>query len=753
MPIITRKSHYNLHRGEWPRAALPGLWFNLNPFRDTRGLEGLSSSLRSDGQGILHGHNTAADSGYWAGCFFNHEVPLSPLFARDLAGRSIYLGYGPEVKDNDQWSTYRPTLNEDGSVPPEQFNPFIPLITFPRHCRDVAEMEGSELLEEVLFCHFRPLETAISNYIVPSGAGDEDEPIAPVYNGPNLYPYKLRLDTFYTDGYRLPQTQMLFARGPAQGINPAEAEKLGKRLLESWHSRETGTDYEAWFTEKNEGDFEEFFLKGCTLIPTFEAHNGYAVVGRDFNLQDYWPGRAVLGLHEVVEAKPDQAPAGTILQVIMPGYITARQVVKAQVVVSDGSGYVSGNASDPLPKVPNLNLPHSRTAANWRGCHLPTHPQHFEQPALWGWDPETGRFLQLTGPLWAPLYYFYACTDTLIDAYDFPPTEAWDEDAPDLIPVPTELKGRFWPIVPMQGFDTFNLDAFTLRREQGSKLRSMVVRQPTETATAGPAYHPLPMEFDFECEPFWSPELHPLNRQHGYIPEDLTDRIVAIISPKVDLTEYLDSIAGVGFFRGSWLKDPARMGKADPDALTTYPHLLRYLGSDIGPKEVMQVAATPILVDLGETLNKPALQWWVDDEGEELDTPEALDQLDSGLHDMLWDSREKGLELVRFRHMLYQTNLPLYILSYWFGSSPEIMQNLMDDWIRNTDPESAEAALQTQAASNAAAPEAEDLTDAEIAQLRAMEAMASARDLNRLTAEPAAGLPEEAASAGVLKTM
>lgn len=758
MAILTKITKYYPHRGEHARSGLPPAWFMQNPFADTRDLANLSSHLTLPEAGIVHGHHTMTDSNFWDGCFVAREVPISPLFARDLAGRAIYLGYGPEIKDNDEWEAYQVPPGADGKIPEDKFNPFIPFIVFPRHCRDMEQMEGAELLEEILFCHFRPLEMATGYHVVISGAGEDNEPLAPTYNGANLYPYKLRLDSFYPDGYRLPQTQMLFARGWTQGIDESRAEVLGQNLLKSWNEREPGTSYEDWFAAKGEEEFESLFQRGCTLIPTFEAHNGVAVVGRDFELQDYWPGRAVVGLHEVLEFRPDQAPRGTIIQVVAPGYITATRVVPAQVMVSDGSGYVSPNAADPLPLVPNLNLPHSRTVPNWRSCILPTHPQHFELPAIWGWEPESGKFLQISGPLWAPLYYFYSCTDRIIDAYDFP--EEWDSENPALTPVPPELKGRFWPIVPMPGFDTFNLEARDARREQGSKLRTILARVETPASTAGVAYHPLPMEFEFECEPFWFPELHPLNRQHGLVPEDLAERIAPVISPKVAPQEFIDSVTGTDMFRASWLKEPARMGLPHEDVLQCYPHLVRYLIEDLEIKEIMRLSAVPILSDLGETIKKPAVHWWADNDGTELDTPQALEQIAPGLHDALWDVRERGVELVKFRHMLYQTNLPLYILSYWYGASPELMQSMLENWITEADPEAAALLNASTAAQAAAVPTAagevmsdDDLSPEELAQLRAMQAMSNTRERNRLVADQASGMPEDTAPSRVIKTM
>jgi hypothetical protein len=757
MKIITKKSHYPVHMGVMPQVPMPPAWYAQNPFQDNAGVEGLSFYLEQPAAGITDGHNTMTDSGYYDGLFIDREVPISPLFARDLAGRVIYLGYGPEVKENAEWGAYQPPVDAEGKIAPEDFNPLLPFVCFPRHCRDTEGMAGAELLEggesAALFCKFRLLEMPTSFQVFPSGAGEDDEPLTSTYNAANLYPYKMRPDTFYPDGYRLPQTQMLFARGEAQGVNPLAAAQLGENLLQSWQEREVGTPYDKWFEAQGDEALASLFARGCTLIPTFEAFNGLAVVGRNFEMQDYWPGRAVQGLHEIITMRPDQAPRGTILQVLRPGYITATKVVQAQVIVSDGSGYVSPNAADPAPRVPNLNLPHSRQIANWRACHLPTHPLHFEAPALWGWEPETGKFLQISGPVWAPLYYYYACTDILIDAYEFP--ESWPEN-PALIPTPASLKGRFWPIVAMPGFDTFDIDARAARHTQGSRLRSILVREESPTPTVGPAYHPLPLEFEFECEPFWFPELHPLNRGHGLVPEELAERIVPVISPTITPQQFIESVKGVGLFRGTWLNDPNRMLEPSPDVLMCYPQLVRYLIPEMEIKDVTRLSPVPVLSDLGEMLKKPAVQWWADEDGTESNTVEAINIIAPGLHDALWDALEAGVELVRFRHMVYQTNLPLYMLSYWYGAAPQLMQTMMENWITTSEPESEAEGL-------AASPMAEadplselaeeELSPEEIAQLRAVQSMANARTRNRLVAEQAAGMPEEQGKRDLLKVM
>lgn len=735
--------------GSWPSVAFGAVDPFMPPERYAEA--NLSPSVVGVGGGLGQGHHVAIDNNFYSQLAIDRDVPLSPLFCRDLAGRVVYLGPGPEIKDNEEWADYR--LPE--GTPPEQQNPLIPFITFPRHCRDVPlnseEVPEVRLLEEVLLCHFRYLEQPRNTRYWPSGAGPDDDMTAQPYFGANLYPYKLRPDTFYPDGYRLPQTQMVFARGKAQGADPVYAYALGESVLKAWAERDPSLDYQAWFEALGDAQIDDLFEKGCTLTPTFEAFNGCAVVGRDFELQDYWPGRAVNGLHEITELREDTAPRGTILEVLRPGFVTATRVVQAQVVVSDGSGYVSPNAADPAPLVPNLNLPHSRSVAIWNACHLPTHPLHFETPALFGYEPESGKFLQIMGPLWAPLYYVYGCTDYLIDAYDFPEAHPADDRH---VPVPAVLKGRFWPIVPLMGFDTFDLEAPNARREQGSLLRTMIVREDLDTQHAGVAYHPLPIEFEFECEPFWFPVLHPLNRGNGPVPEDLMDRLAPVISPKVFPEAFIESIKG-NTILCPWLKSVAEMGTPDDEVIANYPGLMRYLLPNIELDQVMRWAPEPMLGNMEDLLRLPASRWWSDTD-EETPPDNTYDiplwagaSAGPAIHAALWDMREACVKLTKFRHTLFQINPDLYTLAYWFGASPEVMQEMFIEDLVNTEElnqrlaEQANNAGTANAIASTAAPAttmAEDeLSPAEQAQLRAMQQMAKAREHNRLLDTPTEG--------------
>lgn len=688
MKIKALASRYKLRLGEWPGLEMPDaaeeLFFGRDPF-DARRVPEVSDNLQIPEEGTLCGHNTLTDSTIWDGMRVEREVPLSPLFVRDLAGRIIYTGFGPEVKTNLDWAAYLPPQQPDGTVADKDFNPFVPLCTFPRFCRDVQQMEGAEYLEHVFLTRFRCLDMAQGFNALPTGADSEDpdDLVATTYAGANLYPYKVRLDTFYIDGYKLPQTQMLYARGTETGVNVAGAMLLGERFLDAFRNRAPGTSYEAFLEMFGPKEVERMYTLGCTVIPTFEACNGVNVVSPTFELEDYWPGRAVFGLHKVIDHRKDKSPAGTILQVVAPGYITALSIVPAQVIVSDGSGYISPNATDPLPLVPNMHLPHQRTIAAWRATWLPTHPEHFEMPALWGWELNTGRFLQMSGPLWDPLHYYYGSVDEVLKAMGA------HGSANMLVPVPEEMQGRFYPITAMRGFDSFSVPVFESRRKAAVRPLSMSTRIPTTDPIAGIGYHPLPVEFEFELDPFWFPTLHPLNREQGECPEDLMPRIAPVIHPRVTMTMFVNSVDAPE--KMPWLKDENTLMTPEADPLRNFPQLARYLASGVSIDEIIAISPTPFLSDPGPLLGLPADVWWLEeDENIAYDNPVALEEVAPGAHDGLWDMRQRGVLLVKFRHAVYRGNLPLYVLAWWYGSSVEILMEMTEEWMRTAAEESGE---------------------------------------------------------------
>lgn len=673
-------------KGENPALLIEGSvaedWFGREPF-EAHTAAGVSDNLVMPPYGTTDGHNLMYDSTFAHSMRLDKMVPLSPLFVKDLAGRTVYIGYGPERKGNAEWSAYAVDTDK---VAQEELNPFIPLVAFPRFCRDASEMDGEDLLEQVFLTKFRCLEMSMGYNGQISGADDEDPLVAASYLGANLYPYKLRLDTFYIDGFRLPQTQMVYARGMQDGVSPVQARKLGQKFLQQWAEREAGLGYEDWLEQQGgEARLDDLYASGCSVIPTFEACNGFHVVGEQFELEDYWPGRAVVGLHDVVETRADKAPLGTILDVIEPGFVTADFVKKARVVVSDGSGYVSPNAADPLPLVPNLNLPHTRTVDTWRSTWLPTHPLHFEAPAIWGWDDVTGRFLQLSGPLWDPLHYYYESVDRVLAAFDATPL---GPERIGLVAVPEDMEGRFFPIVPMDGFDTFSVSEFQRRGDAQVLPESCLKRVNRGEFSAGLGYHPLPAEFEFELDTFWFPELHPLNRVDGVPPEDVAERLAPVINPIVTVSVFKPTVDVPAY--ATWFTSEEKLMTPETDPLLNYPQLTRYLVPDAGPDMVMQMCPVPYLGQPEDEtiLKKPAALWWVDDEGRELDTPSALQDLIPGVHDALWDIRQRGVDIVKLRHMIYRSNILLYMTAWWYGWSIQKLELAMEEWMLDAQDES-----------------------------------------------------------------
>ncbi|MCP5404858.1 MAG: hypothetical protein H6922_01335 [Pseudomonadaceae bacterium] len=653
----------------------PYLWdggsalFDIDPFDGTEGPKRVSEAWQSDPRGCVHGHNVATDENILTLMEVDTEVPLSPLFVRDLAGRTVYIGLGPEAKTALEWDAYNAAAMDDEGRPAK---PWLPLAVFPRHCREVdGRMEGAELLEQVFLLKFRNLDMGRGPVGQPSGAPD-DVAVQAVYDAPNLYPYKYRPDTFYIDGWKLPQVQMLFAK--QDGVAEADAAAAGDALLAAWAVRPEGTDYEDWLEAQGGEEWVDgLFAKGCTLIPTFEACNGMQVVSREFELEDYWPGRVVRGLHEVAEERADKAPVGTILEVLAPGYITARKIVPARVAVSDGSGYISPNVADPLPLIPNLNLPHSRTVAAWGSTWLPTHPEHFENPALWGWDLTTGRFLQLFGPLWDPLHYFYESWQHIYEAMRHPMDEnRW------LAPVPEKMKGRFYPIVPRKGFDVITFDALE-RRLAGQRLPiSAVAKIEGNAVMADVGYHPLPPEFEFEIDTFWFPELHPRNREHGVCPAEDEGRVCPIVQPYLSVENYAAALPPSADM--PWLGAKEVLREPSEDVLENYPYIARYLLPELPAEDLVLLAPLPYVGDVGEeTPRLSAQEVW-----RNVDEFDDLENMASGLYDAVWEVREQALDNLKLRHGVYQMAPGLYKLAWWAGSTMAELQLVYAEWFAET---------------------------------------------------------------------
>lgn len=666
-----------MERGESPRILIAeGVaeeWYGRDPFVDEQ-IEGISSNLLMSPLGTTDGHNLMRDGTFAISMPVDKWVPLSPLFVKDLTGRAVYVGFGPDRKGNSEWAQYRPLMNDDGEIAEEDYNPFVPLCVFPRFCRDVSVMEGQELLDRTFLTKFRSLEMSMGFNGMLSGADPEDPLVCATYLGANLYPYKLRLDTFYVDGWKLPQTQMVYARGEHEGVNAISAIKLGEQFMAHWQGRSAGIRYEDWLDGIGDEGVAQLYRGGCTVIPTFDACNGYHVVGPNFELEDYWPGRAVLGLHDVVEQRADKAPQGTILEVIEPGFVTCTKVRPAKVIVSDGSGYVSPNAADPEPLLPNLHLPHTRVIASWGATWVPTHPEHFEVPALWGWELNTGRFLQLGGPLWDPLHYFYESVDEVLGAFEANPVS---DDNP-LVLVPEHMEHRFYPVIPMAGFDTFSRSEYLRRNEKGVGIQSCIKRVSMESFAAGLGYHPLPAEFEFELDTFWFPEFHPLNREHGDTPEDVL--LMPVIRPTVTMAVFVPSVDVPE--EAEWFRDETRLFTPVDDPVANYPELSRYLFNDLDIDSVVSLCPVPYLNDPGDKLPLPAPGWWLDDDNEQMDGPLALQEILSNVHDPLWDMRQSGVELVQFRHLVYRTNLPLYMMAWWNGWDVNDLQEGFMAWER-----------------------------------------------------------------------
>jgi hypothetical protein len=462
-----------------------------------------------------NGHHMVEDQTYLGAKGEVDAWPLAPVFVRDLCGRVIHTGLNPLAAP-----------------------PAVPL--FPTGCADVtATVPGADLIENSVFLSLRKLECAEPKGVLL--AGQTEYQLQSTYSHPEEYPYKLRVDTFYADGWRLPQVPRVFTRN----VSPIEAQEAGQTFLRVWEERPAGQGYEEFYEAQN-GDawFEELFLKGCTVIPTLEACNGRYHVGDDFRATGVDAGRAVPGLHVVAEEKDSNQPKGTILQVVEPGWAMQTMIHPAKVVISNGSGF--SEPEYPQPQIPNLRWPHPKQAPHWGATWLPTHPQHFAEPALWDWGA-TGHFVQISGPLWDPVHYTYTSTLPILRSLRKPV-----EGNPYVFQLSPVLKDRFHPVTAQTWCDIFNEKTWQQRQEDtehplhDSALDQVVLGTPV----ASVGYHPLPEGLEYELDPAAFPDLNPRNSVDD-CPEALANRVggKAVLQVPVESLAKYTVVVSDGFRR------------------------------------------------------------------------------------------------------------------------------------------------------------------------------------------------------------
>lgn len=662
--IKAAAQQWDLAAGGHPYLDIPTEFYQRDVLADLQDAD-IPSEFQIRPMGCVHGHNTLADSTISSLVEIDINVPISPLFVRDLCGRVVHIGIGPEKKTARDWRSYGAhKTNKAG----ELVNPQLPNIVFPENCRYINTDEPYyNLIEEVFFTKFRTLAQSLDFEGTPSG--EVDKTSLGYYPNANLYPYKMRLDTFYIDGYKLPQTNMVYAKSDVSAIKVHEAVEKFKA---AWQNKPASQSYEAFF-EANGGEcwYDELFLQGCTVIPTFEACNGYNQVSTEFTLEDFWPGCAVVGLHTIVRQEAHNAPFGTIIDVLEPGYVTASTVQPAKVVISDGSGYVSPHAQNPAPLIPNFNLPHQRQAINWEGIWLPTHPGHFEAPALWGWDAATGRFLQLEGPLWDPLHYYYECMEPILQEAFKRPAEKnkW------LVSVPEKMKGRFYPITQQPGFDVVSEAALERRRKRKSVPKAALTRIRDGKVYADIGYHPLPLQYEYELDTWWFPEFHPFNRTIPSISDDVRMRLAPVISCTLDRKTYIANVNGPE--EAIWLRDATNMQETSGEAILDYPHLLRYSDNDTPMEVVFEQGGYSVFLEhvSDELLESVAANIFT-----EMNTVDNLESIGSGFYDAVCEYREKSLKLLRQRHALYRRNPGLYVYAWWRCVPVDMVEDFFTEW-------------------------------------------------------------------------
>ncbi len=572
----------------------------------------------------IDGHNVMTTTSTPSFLNTNVKVPLSPNFVRDLAGRIIYIGYGPEIKKTDQWDNNRH-------------------VTFPKNCRVVTnDIDGSEYIENIFLTRFRTLDVSIFYE-------DDAHQKLFCYKNENHYPYKLRLDTFYQDGWRLPQTNMLYAR---KSVEQSKANTIGQKFIDEWENSKDILSYPE-FLEKNGGDewLNKLFQAGCTIIPTHEAYNSYYIVNSEYEIEKRGSGVAVQGLHQILDEKASSEPKGTIIEVIRPGYITSTHIEPAQVIVSDGMRYDASKKAYPLPMHPDLRLPHQRTQCVWGATWLPTHPAHFDAPAIWGWDMATGHFLQMTGPLWDPLHYYYESTPLVIRAFKDPsPTSK------HIAKVPEDMKDRFYPATSIKGFDMISYNTLKMRLEKDIHPKSAIVRVNDADISSSFGYHPLPYNYEYELNHIWFPELMPSNRT-PLMPQNIktVPVIESYLTPDYYLANTPDENEEERLIKYNLLSNTSS------PLLKKYPQLNRYL-SEFDADKAKEAGL--IILNIPSSLIEDVSTLYASD-----DIDNIIKATEMPFYRAVKEMRIKSLKELNKHIEDYNSDIQKFLYNYWKASS------------------------------------------------------------------------------------
>lgn len=591
--------------------------------------------------GDIEGHMMVLDSTNSEVIKSNSATPIMPNYVRDLAGRVICI------------AECFPTQKESSRTK-----------KFPKSAFLVDDkIDPNSLLENVFFSNFRTLD--MSPEVREYYQGDDLKKFS-VYESANLHPYKLRVDTFYQDGWKIPQTEMLFS------MKQEDAVKLQARIDEfekKWEEFLDKHNYEAFYESVGgEQYFEDLFKDGVTLIPTLEAYNANPVVDYDFNLVDYYNGKFVAEFHEVHSYIDSDLPAGTIVSVVEPGYVTEYRVKQAKVVVSNGSQFESKH-NDPDPLFPDLRLPHQRTSSKWGDVFIPTHPKHFETSAIWGWDAKTGLFMQEKGPIWDPLHYYYASVDEIIEAYDDTvlAENYWH------IEVPSEMKHKFYPVIPFEGFDILDIAEREDRIEHRVRPVTMCKRYTENVFSANIGYHAMPPEFEYELDSWFSPELSPVKRVMLEVPLNIRDKIADPILCNVPAKLYLSRQNEIAKTNPYWVNDISYLNDSTGEFKKDYPYLSRYYDNLTSKVRVSAMSNLYVFVD--DVDLKMLRTEYVSG----LRLPPQIDEAIRDFNLAYYDLKDKSFIRIKNRVDLYEKFYDEYVMSSWNSSACEDMSYMLKD--------------------------------------------------------------------------
>ena len=279
-------------------------------------------------------------------------------------------------------------------------------------------------------------------------------------------------------------------------------------------------------------------------------------------------------------------------------------------------------------------------------------------------------FLQEKGPIWDPLHYFYESVDEVIYYYQDDAMEGnyW------FYKVPEDMKMRFYPVVPFEGFDILDNYEKEDRFEYLTRPYSTCKRYSENIFSANIGYHPMPVDFEYELDSWFAPELAPGQRVLSDVPLNIRDKLAEPIQCNVPARLYFAKQVDNSKENPYWVDDVAIMTDSVGEFKKDYPYLARYLERLTSVTRVQELSKMFL-----ESSDEVDLDM---NKSEFISTIELPNAIDACIRDMtvaFYDLKEKSFDRVKHRHGLYQQFYSEYVMGSWNSGNCEDLTYMLKD--------------------------------------------------------------------------